>query len=579
METKSSPGSQLKPVDQEAQEKAGRKRGGWITLPFIAGSMIGLGLGVHGTSCNLLVYLLKEYNVDSIEAVKISSNVFASLYLVPVAGAIASDSYFGCFPVMVVGTAINILAFILFILSAALPSLRPPRCAVPSAACQHATSGQLAVLYSAVSLLAIGTGGTRFNIATMGADQFSSVQEQDSFFNWYFVFLCSSFLIGNTAIVYLEDSVSWAVGFSVCLAATVVSLVILLLGARYFHMPVPKGSPYTELARVFVAAVRKARVNISGLERVQYYVGDGTVIADADSDGAPSKRLRFLNRAAMITSTDSSKDVSGGHHTTGWRLCTVQQVEDLKSLLGTLPIWSAGILLSLTVGVLLFMAVLQALAMDRSLGPRFKVPAGSISVASLAAFAVVTLVVDRTVFPLWRRVTGALPTPLQRVGLGHVLNVAAMVSAALVERRRLRIVREHHGGGSEALGWVAPMSVMWLVFPLGLAGAGEAVHFPGNMAFYYQEFPATLRTLATAMAPLLSALGFFLTTPFVDMVKRETSWLPLNINEGRLDNVFWILAAVAAANFGYLLVCVSLYKGTKPDEGKNAHGVEAEGTL
>ncbi|GJM88291.1 hypothetical protein PR202_ga04336 [Eleusine coracana subsp. coracana] len=548
METKSSPGSQLKPVDQEAQEKAGRKRGGWITLPFIAGSMIGLGLGVHGTSCNLLVYLLKEYNVDSIEAVKISSNVFASLYLVPVAGAIASDSYFGCFPVMVVGTAINILAFILFILSAALPSLRPPRCAVPSAACQHATSGQLAVLYSAVSLLAIGTGGTRFNIATMGADQFSSVQEQDSFFNWYFVFLCSSFLIGNTAIVYLEDSVSWAVGFSVCLAATVVSLVILLLGARYFHMPVPKGSPYTELARVFVAAVRKARVNISGLERVQYYVGDGTVIADADSDGAPSKRLR-------------------------------QQVEDLKSLLGTLPIWSAGILLSLTVGVLLFMAVLQALAMDRSLGPRFKVPAGSISVASLAAFAVVTLVVDRTVFPLWRRVTGALPTPLQRVGLGHVLNVAAMVSAALVERRRLRIVREHHGDGSEALGWVAPMSVMWLVFPLGLAGAGEAVHFPGNMAFYYQEFPATLRTLATAMAPLLSALGFFLTTPFVDMVKRETSWLPLNINEGRLDNVFWILAAVAAANFGYLLVCVSLYKGTKPDEGKNAHGVEAEGTL
>ncbi|KAK3135863.1 hypothetical protein QOZ80_5BG0424450 [Eleusine coracana subsp. coracana] len=584
METKSSPGSQLtKPVDQEAQEKAGRKRGGWITIPFIAGSMIGLGLGVHGTSCNLLVYLLKEYNVDSIEAVKISSNVFASLYLVPVAGAIASDSYFGCFSVMVVGTAINILAFILFILSAALPSLRPPRCAVPSAACQQATSGQLAVLYAAVSLLAIGTGGTRFNIATMGADQFSSAQDQDSFFNWYFVFLCSSFLIGNTAIVYLEDSVSWAVGFSACLAATVVSLVILLLGARYFHMPVPKGSPYTELARVFVAAVRKARVNVGTLERVQYYVGDDdTVIADADSDGAPSKRLRFLNRAAMITSTDrSTVDVSsGGPRTTGWRLCTVQQVEDLKSLLSTLPIWSAGILLSLTVGVLLFMAVLQALAMDRSLGPRFKVPAGSISVASLAAFAFVTLVVDRAVFPLWRRVTGALPTPLQRVGLGHVLNVAAMVSAALVERRRLRIVREqYHGDGSEALGWVAPMSVMWLVFPLGLAGAGEAVHFPGNMAFYYQEFPATLRTLATAMAPLLSALGFFLTTPFVDMVKRETSWLPLNINDGRLDNVFWILAAVAAANFGYLLVCVSLYKGTKPDEGKNGHGVDTEGTL
>lgn len=282
----------------------------------------------------------------------------------------------------------------------------------------------------------------------------------------------------------------------------------------------------------------------------------------------------------MVTSADSSAtDVSGDRRATGWRLCTVQQVEDLKSLLATLPIWSCGILLSLSVGVLLFMAVLQALAMDRSLGPRFKVPAGSITVGSLAAFIVVALFVDRVVFPLWRRATGAIPTPLQRVGLGHVLNVAAMVSAALVERRRLRIVRGHHGAGSEALGWVTPMSVMWLVFPLGLAGAGEAVHFPGNMAFFYLEYPARLRSLATAMAPLLSGLGFFLTTPFLDMVKRDTSWLPVNINEGRLDNVYWTLAAVAAANFGYLLICISLYKGRKPDEGKSIHGTATGGTL
>lgn len=58
-------------------------------------------------SSNLLLYLLKEYNFDSIEAVKISSNVFASLYLVPVAGAVVSDPYFGCFLVIIVGTAIN----------------------------------------------------------------------------------------------------------------------------------------------------------------------------------------------------------------------------------------------------------------------------------------------------------------------------------------------------------------------------------------------------------------------------------------------------------------------------------------
>ncbi|CAN6351411.1 unnamed protein product [Urochloa humidicola] len=547
----SSPRSQLKPVDQEAQDKPGRKKGGWITLPFIAGSMLGLGLAINGTTSNLLVYLLKEYNVESIDAAQITNIVRGSLNLVPVAGAVLSDSYFGCFPVILAGTVINVLAFVLFTLTAALPSLRPPICAPPSAACPHGTPAQLAVLYGAVCLLAIGTGGTRFNVATLGADQFGSAREQDTFFNWYFVFLYASFIVGDTAIVYLQDGVSWVIGYGVCLGTTAASLVMLLLGARYYRMPAPKGSPYTELARVVVAAVRKARVGVAG--RVQYYVGDGTV-ADSDSDGAPSNRLRFLNRAAMITASD---DTPGSTSTTGWRLCTVQQVEDLKSLLGVLPLWSSGILVSVSIGVMIGLAILQALAMDRSLGPRFDIPAGSITVCSLAAFIAATPVLERAAFPLWRSATGALPTPLQRVALGHAVNVAGVVAAALVERRRLGVVR------AAPAGWVAPMSALWLVIPLGVVGVGEALHFPGNMAFYYQEFPRTLRSTATAMAPLLIALGFYLSAVFVDVVRRVTAWLPGDINQGRLDNVYWAVAVMATANFGYFLVCVRLYKSRK----------------
>jgi peptide/histidine transporter 3/4 len=184
-------------------------------------------------------------------------------------------------------------SFVLFTLSAALPSLRPPHCPTPSAACQQGTPGQLAVLYAAVFLLAVGTGGTRFNMATMGADQFSTSRDQDTFFNWYFAFLYASFVAGETAMVYLQDGVSWSLGFGVCLAATAFSLVMLLLGARYFRMPPPKGSPYSELARVVVAAVRKGRVDVGALDHAQYYVGDHAV-ADSASDDAPSKRLRFV---------------------------------------------------------------------------------------------------------------------------------------------------------------------------------------------------------------------------------------------------------------------------------------------
>jgi peptide/histidine transporter 3/4 len=444
----------------------------------------------------------------------------------------------------------------MFTLSAALPSLRPPHCTASSAAaCQQGTTGQFALLYAAVFLLAIGTGGTRFNVATMGADQFSSSRDQDTFFNWYFVFLYASFLLGDTAIVYLQDGVSWVVGFGVCLATTAFSLAMLLAGARYYRTPAAKGSPYSDLARVFVAAMRNGRADLGG---ARYYVGEDAV-TDTAGEGAPSKRLRFLNRAAMITAGDNSVGTSGGRPTSNWRLCRVQQVEDLKSLLGVLPVWSTGIMLSVSIGVIIGMIILQALSMDRSLGGHFKIPAGSITVCSLVAFISVTPILDRAVFPLWRRVAGTPPTPLQRVGLGHVVNILGMVVAALVERRRLGIVRELHGA-DEPAGWVTPMSVLWLVFPLAVVGIGEALHFPGNMAFYYLEFPKPLRSLATAMAPLLIALGFYLGTAFIDVVRRVTPWLPANINQGRLDNVYWTLAVVVTINFGYFLVCASRYK-------------------
>jgi peptide/histidine transporter 3/4 len=184
-------------------------------------------------------------------------------------------------------------SFVLFTLSAALPSLRPPHCA-SAAPCQQASPGQLAVLYAAVCVLVIGGGATRFTAATLGADQFGSARDQDAFFNWYFVSLYGSFLLGDTAIVYLQDSVSWALGFGICLAATVGSLAMLLLGARYYRMPAPKGNnPYTELARVVVAAVRKARVDVGALGRVHYHAGDDAAV-DYGTDGAPSNTLRYF---------------------------------------------------------------------------------------------------------------------------------------------------------------------------------------------------------------------------------------------------------------------------------------------
>jgi peptide/histidine transporter 3/4 len=46
---------------------------------------------------------------------------------------------------------------------------------------------------------------------------------------------------------------------------------------------------------------------------------------------------------------------------------------------------------------------------------------------------------------------------------------------------------------------------------------------------------------------------------FVDVVRRVTAWLPGNINQGRLDNVYWTLAVAVTINYGYFLLCASRY--------------------
>ncbi|KAG1362630.1 putative protein NRT1/ PTR FAMILY 2.5 [Cocos nucifera] len=104
------------------------------------------------------------------------------------------------------------------------------------------------------------------------------------------------------------------------------------------------------------------------------------------------------------------------------------------------------------------------------------------------------------------------------------------------------------------------MSALWLMLSLAMTGAAEALHFPGQVAFYYQEFPQSLRSMATAMVGLVIAAGYYLSTAVVGLIRRATNWLPDNINTSRLEYAYWSIAVLGMINFGYYLLCANLYK-------------------
>ncbi|TVU18851.1 hypothetical protein EJB05_34966, partial [Eragrostis curvula] len=559
-------------VDQESLQQssdAKKKKGGWITFPFLGAAMFGLGIARGGATSNLVVYLVEKYNVPRVDAAQISSIALGCLSLAPVGGAIVADAFFGCYPVVAVSMVFSVLSLVVFTLTASFPGLRPAACQQLSAAaagqCAPATAGQMAVLYAGVFLLCVSAGGARFNQATLGASQFDAAADRDVLFNWYFVFFNASSVVGYTAIVYLQDTVSWALGYGVSGAASFVGLVALVAGTPYYRRPPPQGSPFTALARVAVAAARKWKVNpAAASEGFGFYHGPRNSDTEGDASDSttldhPSDSFSFLNRAALITD-GGVVAAADGSVARPWRVCTVQEVEDFKTLLRIMPLWSASIVLSVALGTQINFTVLQALAMDRALGGSFTVPASSVIIVILVSIVVAIGIFDRAVLPLCRRLTAGrrFPTPLQRIGAGHVLAIVSLAASAAVEHRRMATVHAH--GEEDHPRWVSPLSAMWLVLPLVLAGAGEALYFPGGVMLYYEEFPASLKNTSTGIVAVIIALGFYLSTALVGVVRRTTAWLPNNMNASRLDNLYWLLAVLLAVNFLYYLICAKLYR-------------------
>ncbi|KAL8090517.1 hypothetical protein AgCh_039822 [Apium graveolens] len=75
----------------------------------------------------------------------------------------------------------------------------------------------------------------------------------------------------------------------------------------------------------------------------------------------------------------------------------------------------------------------------------------------------------------------------------------------------------------------------------------EALHYPGQVALYYKEFPESLRNTATAMISLIVGIAFYSSAVVIGLIGRDADWLPDDINEGRADYVYWIMSGIGIA--------------------------------
>nr|KAJ0227837.1 hypothetical protein LSAT_V11C100020220 [Lactuca sativa] len=226
-------------------------------------TMAGLTLAAAGWSTNIIVYLINEFNIKSIDAAQIANIVNGCTTLLPILGAILADSFFGSFTIILVSSLISLAGILLLTLTATLDPLKPAPCENGSELCVGPSKRQLVILYMSVALSSIGLAGTRFTLATMGADQFDNPKDQGVFFNWHFFTLYVGILVSVVGIIYVEDNMSWGLGYGLCVAANLIGLVIFAVGRIKYQLLKPQASPFTRLACVVVAAFRNRKLLLS----------------------------------------------------------------------------------------------------------------------------------------------------------------------------------------------------------------------------------------------------------------------------------------------------------------------------
>lgn len=279
---------------------------------------------------------------------------------------------------------------------------------------------------------------------------------------------------------------------------------------------------------------------------------------------------RFLDRAAIITFAENSEEIKDR-----WWLCSITQVEEVKCILRLLPIWMCTLLTSGIFIQMLSLFVEQGAAMDTTVSS-FQVPPASLTAFDIVSTSAFILLYDKLILPLYVKVMKREPrtqSELERIGIGLIIAILAMICAGFVEQYRLK-----HAGikGEEA----SSLNILWQIPQYILLGVSEAFVYVAQMEFFASQSPDRLKSLGIGLSMSSFAIGTYLCSLILTIVTAVTSregklgWVPPNLNEGHLDRFFFLSAALTMFDLGLFIVCAKRYKSISFDNGNKNDEVE-----
>ncbi|CAJ2650504.1 unnamed protein product [Trifolium pratense] len=541
--------------------------GGWTASAMILGGEVMERLTTLGIAVNLVTYLTGTMHLGNAASANVVTNFLGTSFMLCLLGGFLADTFLGRYLTIAIFAAVQAIGVTILTISTIIPSLHPPKCTKDSgSSCIQADSKQLLVLYLALYVTALGTGGLKSSVSGFGSDQFDESDEGEKkgmikFFSWFYFFVSIGSLAAVTVLVYIQDNQGRGWGYGICAVAIVVALLVYLSGTRKYRIKQLVGSPLTQIAVVVVAAWRKRHMQLPSDSSLLYEEDD--ILwepSKAKKQRMPhSKQFRFLDKAAIKGSENGSEITIKEK----WYLSTLTDVEEVKMIIRMLPIWATTIMFWSIHAQMTTFSVSQATTMDCHIGKSFQIPAASMTVFLIGTILLTVPFYDRFIRPIAKKVLNNSHglTPLQRIGVGLVLSVLSMVAAALIEMKRLSFARSH--GFLDNPSAKMPMSVFWLVPQFFFVGSGEAFMYMGQLDFFLRECPKGMKTMSTGLFLSTLSLGFFFSSLLVTIVNNVTGpnkpWIADNLNRGRLYDFYWLLAMLSAINVVIYLACAKWY--------------------
>jgi peptide/histidine transporter 3/4 len=490
------------------------------------------------------------------------------VYVTPLIGGYIADTLLGRYKTILYFSCLYLIGLALFVFGS-----------VPGAI-------SLGLIFTAMYTVALGAGGIKPNVSTMGADQFDPKYAQDKkesaqFFSYFY----------------------WSINLGALLAYSLVAYVC------QYGLPFLGGEPWGFFVGYLIPTVMMCfgvAVFVSGSNSYKKVRPSGSMLTTASGILYESLITRYSVKSPTGFLLDKASEQYGGSFAAN-DVEGVKYVAKLTPFLGVMiPYW--GIY-----GQTKTAFQIQGCQMDSQLGD-FQLPISAMNMFNNVAILALVPLTDQVFYPYLKK-KGYNLTMLNKIGWGFLFATLAMVVAALIELYRLQQAPSagdyydqsardnispcrniddydpyqyqqwYHGDDVDKpqncnqicdtildddnhylsldcidcddIPQMSNISIFWQIPQFVLIGVSEIFASITSLEFFYSQAPSRMRSVSQASNLFTNALGSWLTIPLTLLVNVNPNhqWITSNVDQGNLQAYFYLLAGLmsgALVLFTYL---------------------------